>query len=100
MSTEGGRRKETSMKIRLNAVKSLIAITLLASSAFMIGAPTASAGSAAVINVSPLSDQVRHQLVTLPWYGVFDNLQYQVNGTEVILGGQVVSEQSQTKYDA
>jgi hyperosmotically inducible protein len=39
-------------------------------------------------------------LVTLPWYGVFDNLQYQVNGSEVILTGQVVSEHSQTKYDA
>ena len=88
------------MKIRLNAVKSLIAITLLASSAFMIGAPTATAGNAAVINPAPLSDKVRHELVTLPWYGVFDNLQYQVNGSEVILGGQVISEHSQTKYDA
>jgi hyperosmotically inducible protein len=88
------------MKIRLYAVKSLFAIALLALSAFTIGTPTARAGSVASVNVSPISDQVRHQLVTLPWYGVFDNLEYQVNGSEVILSGQVVSEHGQTKYDA
>jgi len=36
-----------------------------------------------------LTNEVRHQLVLLPWYSVFDNLTYQVNGTEVTLGGQV-----------
>lgn len=88
------------MKIRLYAVKSLFAITLLALSAVTIGTPTARAGSVTSINASPIGDQVRHELVTLPWYGVFDNLQYQVNGSEVILSGQVVSEHGQTKYDA
>jgi hyperosmotically inducible protein len=34
--------------------------------------------------------EVRHQLVMLPWYSVFDNLAYQVEGDEVILYGQVV----------
>jgi hyperosmotically inducible protein len=47
-----------------------------------------------------LSKQVRHQLVMLPWYGVFDNLQYRVDGTEVILSGAVTSEHAQTKSDA
>ena len=88
------------MKIRLHAVKSLFAITLLALSAVTIGTPTARAGSVKSINASPIGDQVRHELVTLPWYGVFDNLQYQVNGSEVILSGQVVSEHGQTKNDA
>lgn len=37
-----------------------------------------------------LTKQVHHNLVTLPWYGVFDNLKYQVKGTEVVLSGQVV----------
>jgi hyperosmotically inducible protein len=37
-----------------------------------------------------LSEEVRHQLVLLPWYSVFDNLQYQVKGSEVILQGQVI----------
>src|SRR5271170_6776284 len=35
--------------------------------------------------------EVRHQLITLPFYTVFDNLQYQVQGTKVILLGQVTN---------
>jgi hyperosmotically inducible periplasmic protein len=37
-----------------------------------------------------LTNQVRHQLVMLPWYSVFDNLEYSVQGNKVILAGQVV----------
>jgi hyperosmotically inducible periplasmic protein len=37
-----------------------------------------------------LAGQVRHQLVMLPWYSVFDNLEYSVQGNKVILAGQVV----------
>jgi len=37
-----------------------------------------------------LANQVRHQLVMLPWYSVFDNLEYSVQGSKVILAGQVV----------
>ncbi len=36
-----------------------------------------------------LSREVRHELVMLPYYGVFDNLTYQVNGSSVTLSGQV-----------
>jgi hyperosmotically inducible protein len=36
-----------------------------------------------------LSKEVRHQLVMLPWYSVFDNLAYQVDGDKVTLSGQV-----------
>jgi hyperosmotically inducible protein len=36
-----------------------------------------------------LSKEVRHQLVMLPWYSVFDNLAYQVDGDKVTLYGQV-----------
>ncbi len=36
-----------------------------------------------------LYKEVRHQLVMLPWYSVFDNLAYQVEGDKVILSGQV-----------
>src|SRR5580704_7840259 len=38
-----------------------------------------------------LATEVRHQLVTLPWYSVFDNLEYRVDGSEVTLLGQVVN---------
>lgn len=34
-------------------------------------------------------DKVRKELVTLPYYGVFDNLEYEVEGNTVILHGQV-----------
>ncbi|HXN46380.1 MAG TPA: BON domain-containing protein [Bryobacteraceae bacterium] len=33
--------------------------------------------------------EVRHQLVMLPYYSVFDNLEYKVEGDSVILLGQV-----------
>jgi hyperosmotically inducible protein len=34
--------------------------------------------------------EVRHELMLLPWYSVFDNLSYSVNGYRVTLMGQVV----------
>ena len=37
-----------------------------------------------------LAKKVRHELVTLPYYGVFDNLAYSINGSTVTLYGQVV----------
>ena len=36
-----------------------------------------------------LVKQVRHELVMLPYYGVFDNLSYKVDGYKVTLLGQV-----------
>ena len=35
--------------------------------------------------------EVRHELVMLPWYSVFDNLAYSVNGGRVTLLGQVTN---------
>lgn len=37
-----------------------------------------------------LAKRVRHELVMLPYYGVFDNLAYRINGGSVELFGQVV----------
>jgi hyperosmotically inducible protein len=37
-----------------------------------------------------LMNEIRHQLVLLPWYSVFDNLEYRVDGGKVTLMGQVV----------
>jgi hyperosmotically inducible protein len=37
-----------------------------------------------------LIKEVRHQLVLLPYYSVFDNLSFQIQGSKVILMGQVV----------
>lgn len=45
-----------------------------------------------------LTREVGHELDLLPWLTIFDNLQYQVNGSEVTLLGQVVNPV--TKDDA
>ncbi|HJY27274.1 MAG TPA: BON domain-containing protein [Pyrinomonadaceae bacterium] len=42
--------------------------------------------------------QIRHELVTLPYYGVFDWLQFEPQGDTVVLRGQVV--RPTTKSDA
>jgi hyperosmotically inducible protein len=36
-----------------------------------------------------VAQEVRHELITLPYYGVFDNLSFQVDGSTVTLLGQV-----------
>ena len=36
-----------------------------------------------------ITREVRHELVMLPYYGVFDNLAYSVNGSTVTMYGQV-----------
>jgi hyperosmotically inducible protein len=36
-----------------------------------------------------LNQEVRHELVMLPWYTIFDNLGYRVDGNTVTLFGQV-----------
>jgi hyperosmotically inducible periplasmic protein len=36
-----------------------------------------------------LAQEVRHQLAMLPYYSVFDNLEFRIEGTKVILSGQV-----------
>jgi hyperosmotically inducible protein len=36
-----------------------------------------------------IAKEVRHELVMLPYYGVFDNLAYKVDGAAVTLKGQV-----------
>jgi len=45
-----------------------------------------------------LARRVRHELVTLPYYGVFDNLAYSINGGNVTLYGEVV--RPSTRSDA
>ncbi len=40
--------------------------------------------------LSPVAERVRHALVTLPYYTVFDNLEFRVDGSKVTLLGKVV----------
>jgi|ERR1043166_5435925 hyperosmotically inducible protein len=61
---------------------SLVALVLLAVAPAIASAQDAS---------NPLlGKKVRHELVMLPYYGVFDNLAYSINGGTVTLYGQVV----------
>jgi hyperosmotically inducible protein len=59
--------------------------------------------SASVVNAAPpdpqrMMEKVRKELVTLPYYGVFDNLAYKVEGSTVMLFGQV--RNPSTRHDA
>jgi hyperosmotically inducible protein len=44
--------------------------------------------SVAQPNQDKIAKEVRHELIMLPYYGVFDNLAYRVDGTKVTLFGQ------------
>jgi hyperosmotically inducible protein len=47
-----------------------------------------------------LTQEVHHQLALLPWYSVFDDLSYKVEGTKVTLMGDVTSIHGSMKSDA
>lgn len=75
-------------------------VAMLALATLAMGTYTANAATAPtqMTEEQRLNKMVRHALVTVPWYGVFDNLEYTINGNEVTLSGQVV--QPITKSDA
>ena len=41
------------------------------------------------VNTDRIIKEVRHELVTLPYYGIFDDLAYRVDGSKVTLFGAV-----------
>jgi hyperosmotically inducible protein len=70
-----------------------------------MGTPRAIAASQPAVSASTqqgsnyeawLNKQVRHELLMVPWYGVFDQFGYSVNGTQVTLTGQVVNPATKT----
>src|SRR5579862_4288475 len=92
--------KEVSMTVVSRALRMFVFSGALLLGGIAYGAPASTAGTAVDPDVAAITSQVKHKLAMLPWYGVFDNLKFQVNGSEVILSGQVTSEHDQTKYDA
>ncbi len=50
---------------------------------------TATAAVAAPPTLSPLEDHVRHQLTMLPYFNVFDDISFRVDGSTVTLFGEV-----------
>lgn len=59
----------------------IIATVVLLGSIALAAAPAGQKGT---------TDKVRKELVTLPYFGVFDNLEYKVDGATVTLYGQVL----------
>ena len=60
----------------------------------VLPAPSADPAEAAIARA------VRHQLLMLPHYSMFDDLEYSVQGRTVTLSGAVTSLHSQTRQDA
>jgi hyperosmotically inducible periplasmic protein len=74
----------------------LAAIVLAATTA--VAAPAGAATEQSNQSYEQVVKKVRKELVTLPYYGVFDNLSYKVEGGTVTLYGQVV--RPSTRKDA
>ena len=75
--------------------KELRALVVAAAMIAPLGGGVSALAATAQKNQEPQTEQqitreARHQLLLLPYYTVFDNLSYQVNGDTVILQGQVV----------
>jgi osmotically-inducible protein OsmY len=47
-----------------------------------------------------IAKEVRHELLMLPWYSLFDDLEFSVDGRTVTLSGFVTGEHAGTKSDA
>ncbi|MFY9608969.1 MAG: BON domain-containing protein [Blastocatellia bacterium] len=76
----------------INSRLVMLVVSLVAGASIGFAAPLSGAPDAQTMN------KIRKQLVTLPYYGVFDNLAYQVDGDTVTLSGQVV--RPMTRKDA
>ena len=84
------------VKVRKLSRKIPIVAILLVFAGAMMGGPAAQAkpevshpgGQAAY--VTPQSNEVYKRLVTIPWFSVFDNLDYSIQGHTVTVSGQVV----------
>ena len=63
-------------------------LAVLAVSAILTASP---ADTKAVTPAERVAKEVRHELIMLPYYGVFDNLAFKVDGTNVTLMGQVTN---------
>jgi hyperosmotically inducible protein len=65
-----------------------VAATLAIATSAAVAAPVNSVDEG--LSQQQITKKIQKELVTLPYYGVFDNLAYQVEGDTVTLYGQVV----------
>ena len=100
------------MYVRFLVIRVVLGIVLVGSAlavpSALLGESPQQAGSEAMQADNARSPQVeqrivrevRHELLMLPYYGVFDDLEYRVDGHTVVLQGYIISEHSTTKADA
>lgn len=74
----------------------LVAMLLIATSVVSAAPKTSVETASACDQQQQVAKKVRHELVMLPYYGVFDNLAYKVDGNTVTLFGQVVRPTTRT----
>jgi hyperosmotically inducible periplasmic protein len=89
LESEGG---NTMQAIRKTVLVAALGMGMAAALCAQDGRPASGRGQAR------LEKEVRHELVMLPFYGVFDNLAFRVDGAKVTLLGQVTKPT--TKSDA
>jgi hyperosmotically inducible protein len=70
-------------------MKKLNKLSLILTGSLLGAAMLLPASTTTPATAKPLEERVRHELVVLPWYNVFDNLAFQVNGDQVTLYGKV-----------
>jgi hyperosmotically inducible periplasmic protein len=86
--------------------KARFAVALLTMAIVTIGVSSARAASKSVAPADSqkyeawLNKAVHHEIVMLPYYGVFDNLTYRVDGTQVTLMGDVVNPSTKSGAEA
>ncbi len=85
-------------EVKAKLLATAVVITLAASAVHAAPSADVQGEKAARERREKLEKQVRHELVTLPYFGVFDNLAYKVDGPTVTLYGQVV--RPSTRKDA
>lgn len=81
----------------MNKIKNMV-VALAAMLAITASATVAAAKATDQGDGQTVVEQVRHKLLKLPYYGIFDNLAYKVEGGTVTLYGQVT--QPVTRKDA
>jgi hyperosmotically inducible protein len=75
------------MRTVRNLTLAIVTLLAIATSA-AVAAPVTSNDQG--LNQQQITKKIRKELVTLPYYGVFDNLAFKVEGNTVTLYGQVV----------
>lgn len=71
------------MDMKIKMIRWITLTALATTSLLFAGSPTPQTEQ------QRLAEQIRKQLVTLPYYGVFDDLSFRLDGRKVILTGQV-----------